>query len=81
MENRGKMSTVMDKAKISGIVGVVGAFATLLTGYVNLILFAALGTFIFSLMIQYGAVKFKIFLSLTPVILFVLMLLFKGVTT
>lgn len=62
-----KISTILDKAKVSGITGLVGAIAAIFSGYVNLVFVAALASFFITMMIQYGAIKFKIIASLTTI--------------
>jgi hypothetical protein len=54
------MSVAIDKAKISGIVAVFASIIALVGNYANLALLVCLGTFLFTLMIQYGSIKFKI---------------------
>lgn len=53
------MSVAMDKAKVSGIVGILGAIAAVVTGYASMFILAGFGTFFFTLLIQYGSLKFK----------------------
>lgn len=53
------MSSVIDKAKVSGITAVFTTIVAALGGY-PFFLYAGLGMFVFTLMIQHGALKFKI---------------------
>ncbi len=57
------MTATMDKAKISGIVGSLGAIAAVVAGYANFFMLAGFGMFFFTLLIQYGSFKFKIITS------------------
>lgn len=50
----------MDKAKISGIVGALGALIAVAGGHTSMFLFAGFGLFFFTMMIQYGGIQFKI---------------------
>ena len=54
------MSVALDKAKISGVVAAFASIMALIDNYPNYVLLAGLGTFLFTLMIQYGSIKFKI---------------------
>ena len=62
------MSIAMDKAKISGITGAFGAIAAVVAGYASWFLFFGIGTFVFTLMIQYGTIKIKIALTMAGLI-------------
>ena len=59
------MTVAMDKAKISGIVGSLGAIAAVVVGYANFFILAGFGMFFFTLLIQYGSIKFKVATTLT----------------
>jgi len=59
------MSIALDKAKISGIAGLFGAFAVFVYGFVNFVLIGGMATFLLTLMIQYGSIKVKI---LVPIV-------------
>jgi hypothetical protein len=78
MEIVGKMSMVIDKAKVSGIVGAISAFATVLYGYVNFVLLVGIGVFLLTMMIQYGSVKIKLLVPAFTAIIFLLSLMYNG---
>lgn len=59
------MSSVFDKAKVSGIAGLVGAITAIFSGFLNFALMAALGTFLITMLIQYGSIKIKILVPIT----------------
>jgi len=67
------MSVAMDKAKISGIAGVVGAITALVTGNIQYLIIGGFGLFFLTLMIQYGSIKIKAVMTLTGGIGFALM--------
>lgn len=67
----------MDKAKISGIVAFFASIVAAIEGYPNYVLITALGTFLFTLMVQYGSVKFKI-VGTSMVASFIIWLLSSG---
>jgi len=73
------LSSVLDKAKVSGIAGLAGAITAVFTGFVNLALMAALGTFFITMLIQYGSVKIKILVPITVGLIFALGLIFEKV--
>lgn len=54
------MSVALDKAKVSAAVATFASIVTWIEGFPNYFLLTALGAFFFTLMIQYGSVKFKI---------------------
>lgn len=54
------MGEVIDKAKVAGIVAVFGAIATVVYGFTNFVLLSGIGTFLITLLIQYGSIKVKV---------------------
>lgn len=64
------MTVAMDKAKVSGIAGTVSAIATLFSPYSTYFIFAGLGVFLVTMLIQYGSFKIKFVASITGVLLF-----------
>lgn len=72
------MSAVLDKAKVSGIAGAISGFATILYGYVNFVLFIAVGVFLLTLMVQYGSIKVKILVPAFTILIFILSLIHGG---
>lgn len=62
------MAAVLDKAKISAIVGVFTSIAAIVYGYANYTMLIGIATFIFVLMIQYSSFKFKIAVSLIAIL-------------
>ena len=73
------MSAITDKAKISGIMGVLGAVTAIAGGYTNMFLFAGFGLFFFTMMIQYGGIQFKIATSAAAILGFAYYLSQMGV--
>lgn len=73
------MSSVFDKAKVSGIVGLAGAITAIFSGFVNFALMAALGAFLVTMLIQYGSVKIKILVPMTIGLLVALGIIFEKV--
>lgn len=62
------MSDVIDKAKIAGIVAVFGAIVTVVYGFANFVLLSGIGTFLATLLIQYGSIKVKILVPLAALL-------------
>ena len=56
------------KALVSAFAGLFGAIAAIFYGYANLTLMAGLGTFLFTLMVQYSSVKLKIAASIAGIL-------------
>jgi len=54
------MTLANDKAKISAIAGLLGAVAAVVYGFVNFVLLAGIGMFLFTMLIQYSSIKIKI---------------------
>ena len=74
------MTVAMDKAKISGVAGTVSAIATLLSPYNVYFIFAGLGMFLVTMLIQYGSIKIKFVASMTGILLFVITYFVEGGT-
>jgi len=74
------MTVAMDKAKVSGIAGTISAIATLLSPYNAYFIFAGLGMFLVTMLIQYGSLKIKLVTSMTGILLFLVTYFVEGGT-
>ena len=54
------MTKTFDKAKVSAIAGIFGAIAATVYGFMNFVLLAGMGMFLFTMLIQYSSIKIKI---------------------
>ena len=61
-----KVATI--KGATSGIIGLLGAGATVILGQAQMLIPAGFGLFFLALMIQYGSIKFKIATSFAALI-------------
>lgn len=74
------MTAVIDKAKVSGITGTISAVATLLSPYNAYFIFAGIGMFLVTMLIQYGSFKIKFVTSMTGILLFLVTYFAEGGT-